>query len=396
MIRFIPDTLRDWVMRPVAMAAPDAFVYVELHAPDFRFVLVLLLMLALTACAFKFKSTVPPSLKVMTATIWLAFIPWMASSGNGRYFVPMLLGIGVVLVALVYHLPLSRSLRGAFVVMVVAVQGFVVFDVRQLDRWGYIPWLEAPYFEIQPTPGITDTPHSFVTVTQISYSLVTPQFHPASRWMSLAYLPAQDSGRFEAVKVKSFINAATSLKLVIHTVPSATLPSGQPNANLVNNLNGELALQRLQIVAGEPCTLVRSRGVALLSYPVPDITDARLARSGFWVCPLRMLSDSTQVPTVSITDEKINEAIGKLEAACPRLFPPGQTSVVRIAGGVRRSYSSSDMVILVLDGIGVVYKYWHALNPAFVGTEEQVRKGEFKLDCNNVRGRSGLPWEREI
>lgn len=396
MIRFIPDTLRDWVMRPVAMAAPDAFVYVELHAPDFRFVLVLLLMLALTVCAFKFKSTVPPPLKVLTATIWLAFIPWMASSGNGRYFVPMLLGIGVVLVALVYHLPLSKSMRGAFVVIVVAVQGFAVFDVRQLDRWGYIPWLEAPYFEIQPTPGITDTPHSFLTVTQISYSLVAPQFHPASRWMSLAYLPAQDTDRFEATKAKAFINAATSLKLVIHTVPSATLPSGQPNAGLLNNLNGELAAQRLRLVPGAECTLVRSKSIAQLSYPEPEITVSKLTRSGFWVCPLVKLRDGEAVPTTRIIDNNINQLINQMEKACPRLFPPGQNSVMRISGGVRRMYHSSDMTIMVLDGIGVMYKYWHALNPAYVGTEEQVRKGDFKLDCNSVRGRSGLPWEREI
>ncbi len=396
MIRFIPDTLRDWVMRPVAMAAPDAFVYVELHAPDFRFVLVLLLMLALTACAYRFKSTVPLSLKVLTATIWLAFIPWMASSGNGRYFVPMLLGIGVVLVALVYHLPLSRSLRGALVALVLAVQGFVVFDVRQMDRWGYIPWQEAPYFEIQPTPGITDTPHSYVTMTQISYSLAAPQFHPASRWMSLAYMPAQDSGRMEAVKAKSFIGAARSLKLVIHTVPSATLPSGQPNASLIAGLNGELAIHRLRLLPDVACDLVRSKGVALLSYPAPEVTEAKLARSGFWVCPVSVLPENEQVPSTRITDANINQLIGKLEVACPRLFPPGQTSVYRIAGGVRRSYSGSDMAIMVLDGIGVMYKYWHALNPAFVGTEEEVRNGAFKMDCNKIRGRSGLPWEREI
>lgn len=396
MIRFVPDTLRDWVMRPLAMAAPDAFVYVELHAPDFRFVLVLILMLALTACAFRLKSTVPLALKVLTATIWVAFIPWLASSGNGRYFVPMLLAIGVVLVALVYHLPLSRSMRGALVGMVLAVQGFAVFDVRQMDRWSYIPWKEAPYFAVEPTPGVTDTPHSFVTMTQISYSLVTPQFHSKSRWLSVAYLPAQDSGRFEAARVKAFVTSARSLKLLIHTVPSATLPSGQPSGGLTNNLNGELALHGLKLSPGEACALVRSKSIAYLSYPEPEITAERLARSGFWACPLIRLPEHAQVPTTRIVDTRLNQVVGKLEAACPRLFPPGQSAVYRIAGGVRRSYSDSDMTIMVVDGIGVMYKYWHALNPAFVGTEEQVLSDTFKLNCTNIRGRSGLPWEREI
>lgn len=37
MIRFLPDTWRDWVLRPLAMAAPDSWVYTEVSAPDFRF-----------------------------------------------------------------------------------------------------------------------------------------------------------------------------------------------------------------------------------------------------------------------------------------------------------------------------------------------------------------------
>ncbi|MBK9198131.1 hypothetical protein [Candidatus Skiveiella danica] len=41
MIRFLADTWRDALLRPVAMAAPNSSVYIEIAAPDFRFVLAL-------------------------------------------------------------------------------------------------------------------------------------------------------------------------------------------------------------------------------------------------------------------------------------------------------------------------------------------------------------------
>jgi hypothetical protein len=39
MIRFLADTWRDAILRPVAMAAPNSSVYIEIAAPDFRFAL---------------------------------------------------------------------------------------------------------------------------------------------------------------------------------------------------------------------------------------------------------------------------------------------------------------------------------------------------------------------
>ncbi len=87
---------------------------------------------------------------------------------------------------------------------------------------------------------------------------------------------------------------------------------------------------------------------------------------------------------------------GKLESACPRIFPPGQGVSSRVGDGVARGYGSSDTKAYVLDDGNVLYKYWRALNPARVGTVDEVLAPGFKMDCNAIRGRSGLPWEKEI
>ena len=40
--------------------------------------------------------------------------------------------------------------------------------------------------------------------------------------------------------------------------------------------------------------------------------------------------------------------------------------------------------------------FWRALNPENIGTLGSVSAPGFKMDCNTIRGRSGLPWERKL
>lgn len=395
-LRFSPDTWRDALFRPLAMAAPDAFVYIELHAPDFRFALVLLLMLVLTALAWKKAVTVPRPLKVLTATMWLAFVPWLVTSGNGRYFIPFLLCVGVVCMALLYRLPATRGMRASLALLLLAMQAYAVFSVNQMDRWGFVKWSKAPYFEIVPTPGITDKPHTFVSITQVSYSLVAPQFHPDSRWISVSHLPDRSTNHPDYWRVQQIFKDAASLQLIVNALPGSSTPQKQPNEATRAYLNGVLAAQHLQLATNGHCSVVRSRSMALLSYDDSSLDEKKLALAGFWACPLALAPNVPFEQSLKVNDPRLNAIFQKVEQACPRLFMPGQNIAFKIDDGFRRTYTDSDMWVMVLNGIGVMYKYWHALNPVLIGTEEQVLRGDFKLDCNNIRGRSGLPWEREI
>ncbi len=395
-LRFSPDTWRDALFRPLAMAAPDAFVYIELHAPDFRFALVLLLMVVLAVLAWKKAVTVPLPVKVLTATVWLAFVPWLLTSGNGRYFIPFLLCVGVVCGALIYRLPATKSMRAFLLLLILGFQGYATFNVNQLDRWSFLSWDGAPYFEVSAAPGITDQPHTFITLTQISYSLIAPQFHPNSRWVAIAYLPSASANHPDSKRAEAVFKTSNSLKLVVNALPGSSTAQMQPNQASRAYLNAVLAEQNLQLIEGGDCSFVVSRSIASMSYDESLLNAKRLASAGFWICPLALVPGLSLKQSINVTDTRLNTLVGQIEKACPRFFPPGQTAMSRIENGFRRSYPASDMWVMVLDGIGVMYKYWHALNPVLIGTEEQVLRGDFKLDCNNIRGRSGLPWEREI
>ena len=50
----------------------------------------------------------------------------------------------------------------------------------------------------------------------------------------------------------------------------------------------------------------------------------------------------------------------------------------------------------MLDDGKVWYKYVRALNPVLLGDAAAILDPGFTMDCDNIRGRSGLPWERGI
>ena len=79
------------------------------------------------------------------------------------------------------------------------------------------------------------------------------------------------------------------------------------------------------------------------------------------------------------------------------MFPAGgDGEPLRIPNGAVRSYLQSEMKAYVYDDGQVFYKYYRALNPVPVGRAADVVGGRARVDCSAIRGRSGLPWEREI
>ena len=128
MIRFEPDTLRDALWRPLAMAAPNSDVYLEIMAPDLRFAVLLLLTVVSVVTLRRSPRSRPVVL--LLAFVWLAFVPWLMSSGNGRYFLPVLLAVGPLCIALIHRLPMRGRMRATLAVLVVAVR------VSEQDRIG--------------------------------------------------------------------------------------------------------------------------------------------------------------------------------------------------------------------------------------------------------------------
>jgi hypothetical protein len=406
-VRFQPDTWLETWLRPVAMAAPDASVYVEIMAPDFRFVFALALLVLLGALAVlaRLRRSVPVQREepriaakpvfVMLLALAAAFVPWLATTGNGRYFVVGLLIVGPVSIGLACLLPVTRALRLTLAVGMVAWQAFAVIQSAPLQAWRFVSWEEAPYFDVEVPLESREQPATYVTMSAISYSLVAPMFHPQSRWMSLHNAPAPDSGAPDARRTEAFLASAQPGRLMLLAPAVAGMQTDQrlPNARISEVLDQQLAAYRLRLADRQACRFLASRSLAEIG--LGERTPEERARSGFWLCHLSRV-DASAAPAKR-QDNRYDGVFKLLEAQCPRFFPAGGDGAsVVLANGEMRSYMQAEMKAYVYDSGEVYYKYYRALNPVRVGTAADLLAGHSRIDCRNIRGRSGLPWEREI
>jgi len=406
-MRFQPDTLLDTLLRPVAMAAPDANVYVEIMAPDFRFVFVPVLLALSVAMSLRPRRSSMPAghatgdtlssraVLVLLIALALAFVPWLATTGNGRYFVAGLLIVGPVCVGLVRLLPVTRALRLTLAVGMVALQAFAVQQSAPWRSWTLASWKDTHYFQVDVPPEWRAQPATIVTMSAISYSLLAPQFHPQSRWMSLHNAPSPDRGTADSRRAENLLAKAQTgrLMLLVPAVPGMLTQERMPNARVSEVINGQLALHRLGFTQPQSCRFLSSRGLADMGLGVK--TQEERSRSGFWLCHLTRLDIGA--PSMTARGKRYDGVFKVLEAQCPRFFPAGgDRASLALPDGEVRSYVQAEMKAYVYDSGEVYYKYYRALNPVFVGNVEELLAGKARVDCNKIRGRSGLPWEREI
>lgn len=394
MIRFLPDTFRDAIWRPLAMASPEGGVYVEIIAPDFRFVFVLLLALAwlLFARGEQRRMSPPVILLMFTAG---AFVPWLATTGNGRYFIPFLLIAGPVCIGLLQLIPATRSFRLILAASMVLWQAYLIHEVDPWRTWGHVSWSDSPAFGVEIPPEVAAQPATFVTLASISYSLIAPRFHPASRWINISTLQGVADKSRDALRAQELIAAPGPLRLIFPTVPGGQ-ESEHIDPALGKAIDDLLARQGLSIDDEAQCRMMRSTGLAgMASSRLRDAQFEKPVVHGFWLCPLARHASSraTRAGPVPTSSQMVFD---RVENLCPRLFKPGDAVSLRIPGGAVRGYPGSDFKLYVLDQGQVWYKYVRALNPVLLGNVDTILRPAFTMDCDNIHGRSGLPWERGI
>jgi hypothetical protein len=394
MIRFQPDTFRDAIFRPLAMASPDGGVYVEIIAPDFRFAFVLVLALAWLLLARGAQRRVSPPLVLLAFTA-LAFVPWLATTGNGRYFIPFLLVAGPLCIGLLHLIPLSRGLRLGLAATMLLVQGYLIHDIEPWRSWTYVSWEDAPAFGVEVPPEVAAQPATYVTMASISYSIIAPRFHPDSHWINISALQGVASTMPDELRAQALIAAPGPLKLIFPTVPGGQ-DYERIDTELGRAVDDLLARQGLSIEDEKQCRILPSEGLANMTIRrLGELKVGQRLVHGFWLCPLARQA-SPRARKSGPVPERSEKVFERLEQVCPRIFRPGEVVSLRLPGGAVRGYPGSDFKLYVLDDGKVWYKYVRALNPVLVGDADAILESAFTMDCDNIKGRTGLPWERVL
>lgn len=410
MIRFSPDSFLEGVLRPFLMALPQGWVYTEIVAPDFRFALSLVVLVVSFATAVALRRQWAPGRPLWVALISLvcAFILWLLSGGNGRYFMPFLVLIGPLLVVLIYRSPFGRQTKHALLLVALLVQGAAISTNSPwapFNSLAWTKWKDRDYFKMDVEAASQELNVTYLTFAGQTHSLISPLFPPSSRWINLYWFEGHDflaSQDPVVMGVKLRMRHAENLQVLLQSQPNqADSADGGPDEQAQATIRRYINQYGLRLVEGRRCRLIQSEtmasAVVVPSSAPPEQKAAIRARAGFWACPVahdeHMVAPSLDAGVAS----RAKRVLERVESMCPRMFPAGQISLKQIGSGVTRSYSASDSTLTFLPGSGAVYvKFLRALNPQFIGREEQILQPDFRVNCDGFVSREGLPWKRTL
>jgi len=187
--RFALHSFADILLLPFRMLLPQQWVYVEFTAPDVRFAVAVVILLALAARVLRRESGSLRILKLPTTdrklfTFFAASLAlWLYSSGNGRYGLLVLLLAGVCIARLVELLLPLRAARN--VLLVIALLQITVSVVAAPVRgWVSGPWSHAWFPISVPKEGKTDRAVYF-TVETLTLSALIPFLNAGASFVNL-------------------------------------------------------------------------------------------------------------------------------------------------------------------------------------------------------------------
>jgi hypothetical protein len=388
MLRFLPDSVAEGLLRPFFMADPVAGLYLEDTAPDLRFAAFLLI---LGVAVFMKRRALPLTTGqgvTVIGTVLLLYV-WTFASGNGRYFTWGLLLVGPLLVMACALLPASKSARWGILSLVLLLQLSMLGLSRVPNLWASVRTTEVP-LALNASP-LREQPAVFLTVSKLSYSILVPLFHPQSRWANIAGQYNILPGTPEWTRLQTLLRDPLPKYLVTPVRPKDHDPQGQPFGQTRVVLDNVLSHQGLQLVVNGCKTLW-----SLLSGPGPVETEELRAKRGFWLCALepRPLPTDVQPATADGRALAIREAMDAVERRCPRFFPPGGGQPSLVDGAHLRDYAMTDVRLWVIPEDLVLFQYFRAMNPTVLGPFEDVRAGRFTVPCDKLPGRYLPFWQR--
>jgi hypothetical protein len=364
------------------MAAPDANVYIEIPAPDIRFAALLILALVGLLLWRRLGAGRNATFAAVAVLLVSAAI-WLATTGNGRYFMAMLVAAGPITIALICLLPIPRRFKGLMAVLLVAGQAFVLSQQPPWSTWTVIHWGKEPYFAVSLTPEDQQGgPVTYASISLLTYSLVAPQFPQQTRWINLH---AQGGTPRDAEWADSFLRRGAQegqLRLFAPSVGAAAGPDGLPIPEMLQALDRLISDRQLRI-AGR-CRYLDSPGLARMVERERRSDPTSPVRVGFWTCPLAYVPGLAQAKRQEDPPPTVARSLARLSELCPRFFPPGDKHLRRLHDGWLRNYSSQTKAY-VLDNGEVWYHFWRALNPVRIGKTADVIAGDVQIDCLGVR-----------
>lgn len=383
--RFLPISIWDWLLRPLYMVDPVANVYAEVRAPDARF---LALFCLAPFAVWKLRGQLRASNLVALMVVFLVgWMLWMATSGNGRYLMPLLLVAGPALVGCASVCWPRQSRVGLIAICIfIFVQGALMWEGAKF-RYDAVPW-QGYWISAELPPDVTDHPITFVTFDLRSVSWLSAFVHPQSRFanpVGLSAIPTAGPGsdRFARLLAQSADIVVVFRYEFFEPKTGKPFPlspaSKDPTAR-------QIGLQ----VDFDSCKTGKLSETGSVGTAVFFRNGERIERKGvrgFFFCRAVYKPElKVHVPPNPAYETVFN----LIEAACPRLFPPRGTTTCD-ASFCRRSYASTDAEVTINADREVNSRHYAAFDDPFLGTVDELSKDPSRIFCHSDLGRY-VPW----
>ncbi len=396
MSRFMPETWAEAIARPLLMADPSMGVYLEIPAPDIRFAVAMLLAASLGVLAWNRRVRLDRALLGLISFVAFAFVLWEKTSGNGRYFIAVLLAVGPLVAALLHRLPLPRRLVAFLGLATLSVQGLAMNSAWTPAEWALGRWNEK-YFDIRVPSNLMSRPATFVTMSGISFSLIAPQFDGRSSWVSLNEARQRNNPSTNE-RITALIAKWNDAYIIGPRFDSQFNERGEPAPKAAAAINESLVIYGAKLRDPLECEFLES--TSLPKVPVQPKVDNSPLIQGFTICRLVQTATAPRLVVDALSRERQQRAeaiFTKLESICPKFFPPaGKVPAIRGFDDFRRTYSDTDVRTIIRDDGIVYYKYYRALNPVVVGDASAVLRSDFKMTCERLQGKYHFPWDKDF
>lgn len=411
MIRFQPDSFLAALARPFAMAAPNGWVYVEIIAPDFRFALWTLVLLGVLICRYvlrrRLTSVASERFQFDSCVMLLLLACWLASSGNGRYFVVGLLLIGPILIGGVFSFPVSRFLKWSIVGFIFLLQILALTinnPWKSTDTWQRVRWNDR-YFDVSrdDIEVIDHTRGVYLSASTQSYSLIFPLFPRDVRWVNFSVFGGEGippESRYARVFSHMISPPARPRFFQENLFGQFDVANRRLTEEGVTASNAVLSLFGLKIANPQRCDLIKSNSMAdfvsVRSSDSEAVLRFRRGSAGFTLCDVEAATASD-----APVSDSVQQAAGKfkqIEEGCPRYFPGGQRFVATLPDGFARKYAGSDLTLIYIPSDGVYVRSLRTLAPKLLASEADLAAGSgaWTHRCRESAGRTTLPWQSEL
>jgi hypothetical protein len=412
--RFVPDSLREALMRPFAIVAPVTFVDDEYAAPDLRYALLLVLAVSmLVRWVWKRMRSVPgapavptdrQSLRALTA-LGCAFLIdwslWLTISGNGRYFLAMACVAGILAVGLAFRLLRARpKALGYLMVALFAAQ--VLQLVLGASFRLPAAWDGGPWFEITVPPALRKAPDLFFSVGEESNSFIAPYLARGSGFVNLDGDYVLGPQGANGAHIERLVHRYAGHLRVAELESQFDFSKGGGLPDLAH-VDDTLAPFGLRSDAGDCSTIiihdVRHRWRKVLPGTLPihlaqlqgRILRVPVSPDGYLVT-CRVVPDPASRVKLAQAQREPDLAFDRLESECPRLFQPPHP-VTEAYGDSRRGYlwmrkyPGTNLAILISGGSIRFVDGARGGRPDMLGRESDWARGPVPVVCGR-RGES--------